>query len=760
MRKSDGTILGGQRWSPVKAGGLGMVTGGDIASDGTYEVCRTDVGGAYKRESTTDTWTLITTASVMTLPPFSNGLSDDDSGIYEVAIAPSSVGVCYLGWRGRMMRSTDRAVTFADDSLNGSTGLYMTTNDGQNRTVQNKLRVDPSNAAVAYLGTQNNGLWRRLTAGWSQVSTASVPISSETSDADKTVIVAVDPTSSTTGSAPDVRRSVVYCSVNKKGLYKSTDGGGTFSLISGHPGAGVSFRASCLICDQTGKIWLCVDNGATGNLYTSANGGTSWTQVTSAPAYNVNYVVVDPKDSTRIVGLCAGSAPITSTNGGTTWAGPYFPTHCTAVANQCVLTAIAANSLFNNGQGNAIPGMLPHPTRNIDRMWNGWGTFYFNSPWPAPASRSLVFYEDTKGIEELVSYHVSILPSGTTFCCSGDRGIVRQDKNGGYATVNWPPNVPLTDSTNVDWAIDNPNYCVQQTIRGGLNDTSGYSTDEGITWTVFPTQPNTGSGGHIAISNTNQIVNFRAQNFWPRYTTNGGTTWNDCVFAGFTRVADGTENGFGFGSPFTYRRHIVCADKAHAGTFYCYNYGIINGIPDNSLRGVWKSTNGGVNWSKMGDPGTTQFGWHAELFITGNGHLYICTGPLSVTTIYNGGQPSFRSEDGGVTWTELATLSDINCLAWGAPKPGNAVPYALYALGWSDASTFGLFRSDDKGQTWLQLTMDPVASINGSSSNAFTWPQCMGADPGSRPEAFGRVVVGYSGNGFSECVYNYTLTLS
>jgi hypothetical protein len=153
-----------------------------------------------------------------------------------------------------------------------------------------------------------------------------------------------------------------------------------------------------------------------------------------------------------------------------------------------------------------------------------------------------------------------------------------------------------------------------------------------------------------------------------------------------------------------------------------------------------------VNWVKVGDPGTNTFGWHVGLFMTPNGHLYIFTGPLSSTITDDTGLPSFRSEDGGVTWTALSTIDEVNCLAWGAPKPGSSIPYALYALGWITSTTFGLYRSDDKGATWVALT----------NNNTFDWPYCMDADP----ITFGRVVIGYTGTGFAEGLYNYTMTVS
>jgi hypothetical protein len=748
VRKADGTPVGGQSWKPIKIGGLGFITGGSIAADGSLMVCKTDVGGAYRRVSGSEVWSQLITTQTMTIPaPTSPSGGGTDFGVYEIAIAPSDATKVLMAFRGRMLLSTNGGATFADDALNGSTGLFMEPNTGggtlalNNRLVQHKLKFDPSNANVAYLGTQRDGLWQRLSTGWAKIT--SVPAATfGTIDSDRSIIIAIDPTSTTTGTSPNVRKSVVYASSNGQGFYKSTDGGATFSLVTGHPGAGAGYASSSMVVDQNGKIWLVLDSASPtiNNVYTSSNGGTTWTQITNLPTYYVTNLEVDPKDVTRLVGLCSSGKPFYSSNSGTSWVGAFEPIHNWCMPTGCPIAASEVQFQLQSQDAGAC-NILPHPTQNKDFIWGGYGVYFLNSPWPAAVgTKALIRYEDTKGVEELVAYHVSIHPDGTTFCCAGDRGVIVQDKTGKFATNNWP-NGSLTDATNVDYAIDNHNYLVQQTHRPGLSDFSGFSTDKGLTWTAFPTQPNgTGAGGHIAISNTNQIVSFRSMNVWPRYTHDGGSTWNDCVFSGFSRVADGTENGWGFGNPFSYRRHIVCADKNNPGTFYAYCYGAVAGT-----KGIWKSTDGGVNWSLVGDPGTTSFGWHAGLFMTPNGHLYLFTGPLSSDFSDDGTLQSFRSEDGGVTWTALVTISEVNCLAWGAPKPGSAIPYALYAFGWL-SGVFGLYRSDDKGATWITLT----------NNTNFDWPRCLDADP----TVFGRLVAGYTGTGFFECLDHDVITFS
>lgn len=144
------------------------------------------------------------------------------------------------------------------------------------------------------------------------------------------------------------------------------------------------------------------------------------------------------------------------------------------------------------------------------------------------------------------------------------------------------------DGYAVDWAIDDNNFLVCRVIEG--TNASDYSSGGGRTSAAFAASTGSAWGGTIAVSNSSQIVVAPGQNAWPKYSTNGGASWNDCVSIGITRVADGTENGFGFGSTET-RRHILCADKDVPGTFYIYNYGPSGVV---ASRGLWKSTDGGA----------------------------------------------------------------------------------------------------------------------------------------------------------------------
>jgi len=129
---------------------------------------------------------------------------------------------------------------------------------------------------------------------------------------------------------------------------------------------------------------------------------------------------------------------------------------------------------------------------------------------------------------------------------------------------------------------------------------------------------------------------------------------------------------------------------------------------DSDTGGVYKTSDGGKTWSKVlagGNPST--------------GCAMLTMSPKAPSTIYatmwdyrrqgwtfrSGGPGSaiYKSTDGGDHWTELSTARGLPAKPWGriaiAVAPGK--PEVVYAMIESKASA--LFRSDDGGQTWKQL---------------------------------------------------------
>ena len=139
----------------------------------------------------------------------------------------------------------------------------------------------------------------------------------------------------------------------------------------------------------------------------------------------------------------------------------------------------------------------------------------------------------------------------------------------------------------------------------------------------------------------------------------------------------------------------------------------------NSLRsaywgdGVYKSTNGGRAWTKMGLADSRAIGRIAihptdpnVVYVAALGHLWGAGGERGV----------YKTTDGGTTWTRVLLVNDTTGFVDLAMDPSN--PQVLYAAAWHRlrwggshmegvGAGSGIYRTSDGGATWTKLT-DPA----------------------------------------------------
>lgn len=144
---------------------------------------------------------------------------------------------------------------------------------------------------------------------------------------------------------------------------------------------------------------------------------------------------------------------------------------------------------------------------------------------------------------------------------------------------------------------------------------------------------------------------------------------------------DTWQNGsYGF-SPGNGRLNVIAVDPQDSLTLYV-------GSP---TGGVWKTTNGGENWSTS----MQNFAWIGVSAIAvdpqNSAHVIVGTGDRDLFTTTGGG--IYESYDYGETWSE-AGLNEINCRVNKIIiNPEN--PSVIFA-----ASSDGVYRSVDAAQTW------------------------------------------------------------
>ncbi|MDQ3019256.1 MAG: PKD domain-containing protein [Bacteroidota bacterium] len=129
-----------------------------------------------------------------------------------------------------------------------------------------------------------------------------------------------------------------------------------------------------------------------------------------------------------------------------------------------------------------------------------------------------------------------------------------------------------------------------------------------------------------------------------------------------------------------------------------YNIDAIRGL------GIWKSTNGGNNWSQLSATNNSSFHYTQKMAIhPGNGYIFAATRSAGI----------MRSTDGGTSWTSVLTTgvsvqeraSDVSMGA------DNSIYAAMGGVIWTD----GIYKSTNNGNNWTKLN----TAISGFPATGF-----------------------------------------
>jgi uncharacterized protein (TIGR03437 family) len=173
----------------------------------------------------------------------------------------------------------------------------------------NVITVDPSNSQTVYLGMWQ-GLYKSTDGGadWTTLLEGTPPQAPHPGADLDPLSIAVDPSNS----------QIVYLETGINGIYKSTDGGATWSPA----GIGANRIAGMIAIDPSNTQILYAATGL--GLYKSTDGAATWSPTALvAPAsptnpYSVQNVVIDPSTPTTIYAGTPNGV-MKSLNGGVTW---------------------------------------------------------------------------------------------------------------------------------------------------------------------------------------------------------------------------------------------------------------------------------------------------------------------------------------------------------------------------------------------------------------------------------------------------------
>jgi len=205
--------------------------------------------------------------------------------------------------------------------------------------------------------------------------------------------------------------------------------------------------------------------------------------------------------------------------------------------------------------------------------------------------------------------------------------------------------ISSTDPTTMVW------------LPQGAGTVPHYSRDRGISWTACTSAPGSQmTGRDNPGTSLQQLASDRVNGKFYLAKFNGGSGGNHTVYSSPDGAAWALAGTVATGSYNLYHSQIVAAPAIN-DVWVCDDG--TGTTPAHS--GIWRSTNGGVNWSQVGSGVITQvrevsFG----KALSGSGYTVFIAGYKS------GVRGIYRSDDYGATWVALSSLptdSDIQVLA-------------------------------------------------------------------------------------------------
>lgn len=685
-------------WKSLAIGGGGFVSA--VIPSKTQQnlvYARTDVGGAYRWNASSNKWV-----------PLTDWVSEDQVGflgVESLALDPNNsgrlymlVGISYFNdGKTSILRSDDYGNTF---TITEVTSQFKAHGNGMGRQTGEKLVVDPNNSNVLYCGTRWNGLFKSTNSGstWSRVTALNV---TTTPNENGISFVALDPSSKSGGNTQRIFVGVSRSGSAGANFYRSDNGGQSFTAVSGAPSDLMPHRA---VMAGNGNLYVTYGNGAgphghkdlkeesmdKGQIWKYNISTGVWTNVTpSGFSGAFGGISIDPNDPNRIVASSIntywyqyrntiknkdvfGDRIFLSTNGGSSWVD---------VVNRG-FTLDTDNITWIYGHSIHWAGSIEFDPFNTKKVWvtSGNGIFVNDD-----INTNGTWRFNVRGIEETVPLGLESIANGPVISVIGDYDGFRHTNLNEYAPIHEPQ---MGTTTGLAVAGQNTGKMVR------VGNSMYYSTDTGVTWTQCTIN---GTQGKVAISaNGNVFLHSPKDTTLTYRSTNNGASWS-------------------LVNSLTFRDARVVGDGVNANKFYAYN-------PENGA--VMVSTNGGSSFSQAATVST----WGSKVIrLTPGkeGHVWIA--------LNNGGLT--RSTDSGQSFSTISGVSHCGAVGFGVAASGANYP-TIYIWGTVN-NVKGVFRSTDQAATWVRVN-DDAHEYGGPGNGQFIQGDM---------NVFGRVYMSTAGRG-------------
>lgn len=716
-------------WHNARIDGGGFVPGIVFnRSEKNLAYARTDIGGAYRWQEATKTWT-----------PLLDSVGWDEwghTGVVSLAsdsVDPdkvyAAVGTYTNSWdptNGAVLRSADRGASWQKADLPFKLGGNM-----PGRGMGERLAVDPHKDSVLYLGAPSGkGLWRSTDSGvtWSQV--ANFPdvgnyvqdptdTSGYASDNQGIVWVTFDESTGTAGSA--TRTIYVGVADQANAVYRSTDAGATWSRVAGQPTGYLAHKG--VLDAVNGYLYIAYSDkggpydGGKGQVWRYATATGTWTNISPVAEADTYYgfsgLTVDRQHPGTVMATAYSSWwPDTqifrSTDSGGTWTKAWDYTSYPNRSNRYTVD-VSSSPWLTFGANPSPPEQAPKlgwmtESLEIDpfdsnRMMYGTGATLYGTEnltnWDSGGQFTVK--PMVQGLEETAVEDLAAPPSGGAQLLSalGDIGGFR------HTDLTKVPSMMFTSptfatTTSLDFAETNPNTVV----RVGNADSGphiAFSTDNGANWFAGTDPSGVTGGGTVAAGADGSRFVWSPAGAGVQYTTGFGSSWS---------ASSGVPAGA-----------IVEADRVDAKTFYGFKSGKF-----------YVSSDGGATFTASSATGLPSGDSVRFKALPGTkGDVWLAGGAS------DGAYGLWHSTDGGAGFAKLANVDQADTVGFG--KAATGASYQTLYTSARIGGVRGIFRSTDKGSTWTRINDD-----------AHQWGWTGAAITGD-PRVYGRVYVSTNGRG-------------
>ncbi|MBK3639150.1 cellulose binding domain-containing protein [Streptomyces sp. MBT33] len=715
-------------WKNARIDGGGFVPG--IVFNRTEKnlaYARTDIGGAYRWQQSTKTWT-----------PLLDSVGWNEwghTGVVSLAsdsVNPdkvyAAVGTYTNSWdptNGAVLRSADRGASWQKSYLPFKLGGNM-----PGRGMGERLAIDPNKDSVLYLGAPSGkGLWRSTDSGvtWSQVTNFPNVGNYQQDPSDTTgyasdnqgiVWVTFDESTGTSGSAT----KTIYIGVADKdnAVYRSTDAGATWTRLAGQPTGYLAHKG--VLDAKNGYLYLAYSDkggpydGGKGQLWRYATASGTWTNISPVAEadtyYGFNGLTVDRQHPGTVMATAYSSWwPDTqifrSTDSGGTWTKAWDYTSYPNRADRYTID-VSSSPWLTFGANPSPPEQSPKlgwmtESLEIDpfdsnRMMYGTGATLYGTEnltqWDSGGRFTVK--PMVQGLEETAVNDLASPPSGAPLLSAlGDIGGFRHTDLTKVPSMMFT-SPTFTTTTSLDFAETNPNTVV----RVGDLDSGphiAFSTDDGANWFAGTDPSGVSGGGTVAAAADGSRFVWSPAGTGVQYTTGFGSSW---------QASSGIPSGA-----------VVESDRVDPKTFYGFKSGKFYVSSDGGATFTASSASGlpsgdSVRFKAL--PGT-------------KGDVWLAGGAS------DGAYGLWHSTDAGASFTKLPNVEQADTIGFG--KAATGASYQTLYTSAEIGGVRGIFRSTDKGATWTRINDD-----------AHQWGWTGAAITGD-PRVYGRVYVSTNGRG-------------